>query len=353
MEKSFACLAGFEHEAEMLTGYDELAECIRIKEPLTPNATYAHSVLRLHAQDEGVSVSGQESLLDSIKRGAAKVYEWIKALIKAIKDWLFGGKKKDYDEAKKNLEEEGDLVEEVRELGSKGIDGVFIEPPAKLAIKKLPAEAKVILDEAIKEEAEKPELAETLKGVRSKLIDQVLTISIRQLDMIGNAIDEIARIDPTGEALEKLGIGGTGWETIGDPDSMKQDIERIRKGAESIKDDKLSVWVKDTIAITDRYFFAMKNGTDALHRLNESAKGHSEEEKKLSRLANVLNNVGTISNALRNLIITVDSQTEKAIELAKNTLVKNALKNAKEESGSASADYINLLNYTKMKAGKL
>lgn len=340
MEKSFARLAGFEHEGEMLTGYDDLVECVEKGEPLTPDATYTYSVLKLHAQDEGVTVSGQEGFLDSIKRGASKVYEWIKALIKAIKEWLFGDKKKDYDEAKKSIEKDGDLVEEVKKLGGKGIDGVIHQDQVKLVVKQLPPDVKVGIDNAIKEEVKKPTFLETLKNVRSGLVDQLTTISLRQLDMIGNAITEIKRLDPNGETLKKLGIS----HIYKSADEFQDDVDRIRTIMGRVKDDSLPKMIKDIIVITDNVYVSMVEGTSELAKLNERAKGHQEEERSLARTANVLNHIGTVSNALRNLVITIDSQLEKAIEAAKNDLVKNAMRNAKEESWAASVDYINIMN---------
>ena len=340
MEKSFARLAGFEHESEMLTGYDELAACVETGTALTPDAVYAHSVLKLHAQDEGASVSGQEGFLDAIKRGASKVYEWIKALIKAIKEWLFGGKKKDYDEAKKSIEKDGDLVEEVKKLGGKGIDGVIHQDNVKLVVKQLPPDVKVGIDNAIKEEVRKPTFLETLKNVRSGLVDQLTTISLRQLDMIGNAITEIKRLDPNGESLKKLEVA----HIYRSGDELQAAVDRIREIMGRVTDDGLPKMIKEIITITDNVYVAMLEGTSSLAKLNERAKGHQDEERSLARTANVLNHIGTVSNALRNMVITIDSQLEKAIAAAKNDLVKNAMRNAKEETWATSVDYINIMN---------
>ncbi|QYN80125.1 hypothetical protein PQD71_gp201 [Kosakonia phage Kc263] len=340
MEQSFAQLAGCEHEVEMLTGFDELAECVENGLELTPSAKYTDSVLKLHAADEGMSVAGQEGFLDSIKRGAIKVYEWIKALIKAIKEWLFGPKKKEYDEAKKVIEKDGDLVEEVRKLGGKGIDGVIHQDKVKLLTKQLPSDVKVGIDTAIKEEARNPTFLETLKNVRSDLVDQLTTISLRQLDMIGNAITEIKRLDPNGESLKKLEIS----PIYRSADELQESIDKVRTIMGRVKDDGLPKMIKEIIVITDNVYISMIEGTSALSKLNERAKGNEAEERGLSRTATVLNHVGTISNALRNLVITIDSQLEKAISVAKNDLVKNAMRNAKEESWAASVDYINIMN---------
>ena len=43
-------------------------------------ANYAHTVLTLN----DIDVSGQEGFLDGIKKGARKVYEWIRDLIKSM-----------------------------------------------------------------------------------------------------------------------------------------------------------------------------------------------------------------------------------------------------------------------------
>lgn len=79
-----------EHCASMISG----CESLRVGNVKDPNAVYAFTVLKLHAGDAGF-IAGQEGFLDSIKKGAGKFLEWVKKLIRAIKDYLKGITKDD------------------------------------------------------------------------------------------------------------------------------------------------------------------------------------------------------------------------------------------------------------------
>jgi len=74
-----------EHYANMIDG----CEAINNGNYRSPNSQYATAVLKLYA--------GNEGFLDSIKKGASTIKEWIIKLIKAIKDWLVGTKKEAKD----------------------------------------------------------------------------------------------------------------------------------------------------------------------------------------------------------------------------------------------------------------
>jgi len=102
MERSFVSLAGVEHEAELLNGYVDLVDSNGDAELKTPEAIYTETVLKLDGDTYGI-VDGQEGFLDNIKRGATKVYEWIKSLIRAIKDWLFGKPKQEVAKVEKEF----------------------------------------------------------------------------------------------------------------------------------------------------------------------------------------------------------------------------------------------------------
>jgi hypothetical protein len=72
-----------EHFSTILSG----CESINAGGELTPNGHYASSVLKLHAQDEGL-VAGQEGFTDAVKKGAKKTGEFVKKLFEAIKKWF-------------------------------------------------------------------------------------------------------------------------------------------------------------------------------------------------------------------------------------------------------------------------
>lgn len=68
-----------------------------------PNAVYAFTVLKLHAQDAGL-VAGQEGFLDHVKKGASTVKEWIRKLIAAIMSYVTGSRKT-LQEQRRQMEE--------------------------------------------------------------------------------------------------------------------------------------------------------------------------------------------------------------------------------------------------------
>lgn len=72
-----------DHYATMLAGCESINNGVYN----TPDARYAQSVLRLHANDAGI-YAGQEGFLDAIKTGARKTKEWIEKALKAIKQFF-------------------------------------------------------------------------------------------------------------------------------------------------------------------------------------------------------------------------------------------------------------------------
>lgn len=105
-------LGEIDHFATMLTG----CENINSGGPLTPDGKYALGVLRLHAVDFG-GIAGQEGFLDSIKRGASNIKEWIVKVLKAIWAFLTRKKKRTFKEPERanSNKEDHERVEEVIE----------------------------------------------------------------------------------------------------------------------------------------------------------------------------------------------------------------------------------------------
>ncbi|QYN79997.1 putative apolipoprotein E [Kosakonia phage Kc263] len=78
-----------EHFATMVSG----CESINQGDVNSLDAKYAFSVLKLHANDMGI-YAGNESFLDSVKKGAQSVKEWCLKLLKAIVEFVTGSKRK-------------------------------------------------------------------------------------------------------------------------------------------------------------------------------------------------------------------------------------------------------------------
>lgn len=96
-------ISDVEHFATVLSG----CESINHGDYKAPDSTYAQTVLKLHAQDAGF-IAGQEGFLDSIKKGASNVKEWILKLIRALIGFFNKGgspreERKDYEKLEKEF----------------------------------------------------------------------------------------------------------------------------------------------------------------------------------------------------------------------------------------------------------
>lgn len=85
-------ISDIEHFGTIISG----CEAINNGDKESSDARYAFAVLKLHHQDLS-SITGQEGFLDSVKKGASTIKEWVVKLIKAIKTWLVGNKKEAKD----------------------------------------------------------------------------------------------------------------------------------------------------------------------------------------------------------------------------------------------------------------
>lgn len=80
------------HYCNMAAGCESINSVLANGGKLTYEGRYAQAVLRLHAEDAGL-IAGTESFLDSFKKGAENVKDWVTKLIKAIRDFITGKKK--------------------------------------------------------------------------------------------------------------------------------------------------------------------------------------------------------------------------------------------------------------------
>lgn len=84
-----ACLGDIEHYATMVSGCENISLSMAGKGTLNADGKYAYSVLKLHVSDMA-DVAGQEGFLDSVKKTAANVKEWISKLVAAVKSFITG-----------------------------------------------------------------------------------------------------------------------------------------------------------------------------------------------------------------------------------------------------------------------
>lgn len=187
------------HYARIISGCESINYVNNNGGQLTDDGRYAQSVLRLHAQDEFGALAGNESILSGIKKGAKKLKEWIAALVKAVKDFIFGSQK-----AKKNFEAEykalkaahekvpadkKEAVEEKLKAAVTPYGQVFERIIEKL--KKLNTEGQA---EAFAKLGEKPNMNQTIKWMetaRNHAESGALFLAATDAKMAGNNIDAV------------------------------------------------------------------------------------------------------------------------------------------------------------------
>lgn len=341
MEKisGFESLAAeFDHTCAITNGMDELVLAINESNELTPDAVYADTVLKLNGI-ELVELAGTEGFLDGVKRGSLKIYEWIKELIKTIRSWFSGSNKKKYDEAKKDLNDEVLFSDWVKDLEQKGIDGFTKHDPDEnvvAVIRRMPREAKEEVNRAIK--TIEAVATSTPEEVNQAVIGTVLsTIAGRTqsaMKSIDSRIEEINRIDPTGETLSSLGLSKNSTVV----DRAKASGSELSKADQRDFANSVKALVKDSEAVQSE----LAKATIAMDKMNEAAKGHENNERgsQLSRAVSVLKLVAEIAGIYRDVIITVNSQMLIGYKQAVGTIVKTAIREALKHSDDLTSKYL-------------
>lgn len=186
-----------EHVMTMMSGCESLLH----GDPKSADAQYAFTVLKLHANDAGF-VAGQEGFLDAVKKGASATVEWVKKLIRAIRDYIKGISKEDRErinQIKKRVEE----LSKVEEFNPSTVFSGLLDP-AKILQQRLELiekdlsgvdfdfiDVKTAQDKAeelvkFMESGESFKIGEKLESLRSSL-DNILTEGTASLEKRINA----------------------------------------------------------------------------------------------------------------------------------------------------------------------
>lgn len=310
-------------------------------------ARYTHTVLTLN----GIDVSGQEGFLDGIKKGAMKVYEWIKDLIKTIRSWFTGPSKAQYEKDKKEIKEVINQVNinRTKDLKDKGVDEFVkqmtdvIGVPAASAdpivktIKRMSPDEKKAVNEAIKE-VDIPNVStpqELDDSIKDTVINEISLKLKSKFSQLENKIKEIKRIDQTGETGEFMNIA-VKWDVLeGIVKSIASEFER-----EDQK--KFSSRIAALIKISDDAQAEVANATVNMDRLNEKYKGHehTSEGKKLSRAVAILKLLTEIADLYRTIIVGVSKDLREGYKKASSEIVKSAMNAARVELSNAMDKFI-------------
>lgn len=352
MEKSFSVLAGFEHEAEMLNGYNELVECVENGLELSAGATYANSVLNVQAADENVIVAGQEGFLDSVKRGANKVYEWIMAMIRAIKEWLFGKPRKVTQEKQNEVDDLSKLYDEltasIQGLRTgpieKVIEDIKVDPKERLEsykrvqsardnVRRISREDKTVIEDELKEQT-----AEEL-GIEitdRRLIKEMLERFTTRLDSIKHNVDEISRIDPDQTLSDELDI------KIFMIQYGKGGVDNVTSFFRTGGAESMNSIARKVINLSNDLEIELAKASKKLEKIAEEAKGGADQaaNRKASRAAAIVKEMGEGAAKMRDLILTLDSQLLKTCAKIQTGSVRSAMMKAMPKVSELSQKYL-------------
>lgn len=346
MERSFAVVAGFEHEAELLVGLDDLRDITDHEAPKTPEAVYTETVLKLDGGTYDI-IDGQEGFLDNIKRGASKVYEWIKSIIKAIKEWLFGKPRREVAAVEKSIVETSadldKLLDHPTEMSlpevtiERSIEESKIEVARRLrvlnAVKRVRNEDRKIINETV---VDHETLAEHDRS--EKLINEMSTKLTSRLDSVAKNIEEIDRVDPERIISKELGIdkflilysktgisGSRVLLTFADTKTITLASERIVK-------------------VAREFDSALSQATKSLEKMNGEGPFAVEDERsrQVSRAAKVVLELGNAANKMRDLVMTLDSQLLKTAGQIETAAIRAKLTEAMKHTSEASNQYLQM-----------
>lgn len=333
-----------EHVCALANGMSELAMREDVTKELTPDGVFANSVLVLNDVDLP-SLAGQEGFWDGVKKGATKVYEWIKQLIRTFRDWFNGKSKRDYEEAKKNISKDGvDIEDKVTEMAkafvmqspSVNLPKEFVIPKSAPIMRRLDSsDVKTVIGK-FKEEMVAKEDSGAIKNALDEAYAAIISKLSNGVNVIANQIDELKRIDGTGETQKLLGITvdfNADWLMF---DSMKN----WTAGDNAIKD--LEAVAKSLILASENAQKSAAQAAVTVERMNEKAKGNpdSEMQSQLARAVSVMKVITEIASRYRDLVITMDSAILRAGAKIVDAGIRNALMASVQDVSERSAAYL-------------
>lgn len=326
----------FENTCALANGVDELVLAINEDNELTGDAVFADTVLKLNDIDL-VALEGTEGFLDGIKKGAMKTYEWIKALIRSIRDWLTGKTAQAYKAASTGLNAAVTKIDNLATSVSAALRGgvnkvsASIESPkiVKETLRRLDSSTKAVVDDNMKLAAEAPIVAEKVDKLRSETIERITTSIKRQYSGIGKELTEVERIDPDHTTLKRLGVEDQYTK-------VQAGVKNTPARLDKIPDGKFSYLVSDLLRLASEAQLMLSSATTGLDRINEST---DTEERAVSRAVAVVRHIGAMAARYRDLIITLNSQATKASDDIVMDITKQAVREAVKNTADTTTDY--------------
>lgn len=210
------------HYSRIIAGLESVHEHINYNAGIDVDGVYALTVLELHAADEG-EVEGTEGFMDSIKRGATNIYEWIKKMIAAIRDWFRGNKVDKEAERLDQLSKQFDLGisgAEIKRMGARkfvqflvarkqperaGNERISIDTVAEEVEKMSPEQLKQV-ELYLASITDDPEFKEAVKEEHDFVVNKAMAAIKPRLTELNGLLEQMKEADPDGEAGKALGI---------------------------------------------------------------------------------------------------------------------------------------------------
>ncbi|QBZ70618.1 hypothetical protein pETSU_037 [Edwardsiella phage pEt-SU] len=211
-----------QHYATIIAGCENINKRLEGGSKLSQDGRYAQTVLTLHAGDAGF-VAGTEGFMDSIKRGATNIYEWIKKMISAIRDWFRGNKVDKEAERLDQLSKQFDLGisgAEIKRMGARkfvqflvaskqpqraGNERISIDTVAEEVEKMSPEQLKQV-ELYLASITDDPEFKEAVKEEHDFVVNKAMAAIKPRLTELNGLLEQMKEADPDGEAGKALGI---------------------------------------------------------------------------------------------------------------------------------------------------
>lgn len=293
-----------EHFATMVSG----CESINNKGALSSDGKYAFAVLKLHANDQGL-YAGNEGFIDAVKRGASNIYEWIKKMIRAIRDWLRGNKvEEEVREMENSVKQVVDLGNPSRqaELAKKidvsklllkvrnynsiaGTERISFETIAT-EIEEMSPEQRKQVDIYISNIGDDPEFKEVVKEEHDLIVNKALTAIKPRLVQLNGLLEKMKEADPDGSAGKELNIEpGRAFSQFGD---LLAKVDNVSSNNLTTITNGIGRGIVDANKL-------LKSATDKLDRLNESNKtGSNPVVGKAGKIVNLLSTFTEVGRKL-------------------------------------------------------
>lgn len=284
------------HYGRIIAGLESVHEHINYNAGIDTDGKYALAVLELHAQDEGER-EGTEGFMDSVKRGASNIYEWIKKLIQAIRGFI----------ANARVEKEADRMNELAKAMKDGLESSIVR---RMTLPKLVQHLKAANDpwrdgnerismDVIAEEVSKmtpeqvkqvevylagiidsPEYKEQVKEDHDFVVNKAIAALKPRLTELNSLLEQMNEADPDGNAAKELGIDpGRAFSKFGD---LLNKVDHVSTSTLSSFTGDIGRGIVDATKL-------LKSATDRLSSLNEKNKeGGGQVVSQAARIVKLL-----------------------------------------------------------------